>query len=497
MAFSLNPAAAVATRRNSFTAWGARANIPEQTCLRLLLLFVSILCVVQYGTVSVFGVLAPDLEVYYGLTKDQVDNLYQWMNFGACALSFIPGILYDKLGPSVVMVLATILGTLPVVLQLFWTEDFPAFLSTETGLTMCYVCFGLAASFFNVVGCFAPLQGFRKRDVGKVSAIVQVCLSLGLTFQTAVYSLIKGREQPIGGDYVNAYLIYVLLFNLVSGVLMFIVLQACKSIMDPPEELEAPLQVDERGATSPNTSFIGEEEEVISKKRAILRIARSPQFIFMSFFFLFPVGFSYSFLDVESDIAQQVPHHAVTASYLATDFGWINAFGRLITSFPLDYTNRFAYGGPFSYILASLIVFCVGNCFLVWPAANSAGSVELANELMALGYGGFMGMVPAALRLLFGTEFLGLIYGVLYFWVYLAVLGWGKVGEVPSSCVGVNCYHNYCLGGAVSTGLVTLLGVAMVHYEAKRRQDAEREKAVRRASRCSAELSRGSGVLLH
>ena len=36
-----------------------------------------------------------------------------------------------------------------------------------------YLLFGMAATFFNVVGCFAPLSAFSEANAGKVGALVQ------------------------------------------------------------------------------------------------------------------------------------------------------------------------------------------------------------------------------------------------------------------------------------------------------------------------------------
>ncbi|CAK0816367.1 unnamed protein product [Prorocentrum cordatum] len=173
--------------------------LPLFTVRRALLLSVCILGVVQYGLTTVFGVIAGDLEPYYGLTPEQGDELYAWMNFGSCALSFIPGLCYDRVGPAVAMAVGTLCGISPVVLQLMWTSTFPAFIGTMGGLSFSYMLFGFAASFYNVIGCFAPLEGFPKKDIGKVSAVVQVCLSLGLTVQTWAYTMLKQS----GGDYMG------------------------------------------------------------------------------------------------------------------------------------------------------------------------------------------------------------------------------------------------------------------------------------------------------
>lgn len=408
--------------------------------------------------VTVFGVIAPDLIKYYGLTQQQGDSLYGWMNFGSCALSFIPGICYDRLGPSAAMAVGTVFGVFPVALQLFWSTTFPECLGTMEGLIICYILFGLAASFYNVIGSFAPLAGFLPKDTGKVSAVVQVALSLGLSVQSTVFDGLKSA----GGDFIEAYLIYVLVFNLVCGVLMCAVLRACRPIFFP----EPP----ETAIVTAAESLLAPTPKSCSMSRFCTdnwRIVRSVEFAFMSVVFILPIGFSFSFMNVEGQIAEQA---VVEASFLARRFGFINAIGRILTSVPLDYTKCHPMGGVHTYIMAALAVFLAGILCLALPSEPGAGAVTTANSLMALGYGGMLGIVPMALRLIFGTENLGLIYGLLYFWVYIAVIIWGMLAVPAVGCVGVACYRPYCIGGSVGTVVTMLLGALFIWWEWRKRK---------------------------
>ncbi|CAJ1444508.1 unnamed protein product, partial [Effrenium voratum] len=53
-----------------------------------------------YGVVYVFAVIVDDMEPYYGLSSGAAGELFDMLNMGACALSFVPGILYDKMGAA-------------------------------------------------------------------------------------------------------------------------------------------------------------------------------------------------------------------------------------------------------------------------------------------------------------------------------------------------------------------------------------------------------------
>ena len=125
------------------------------------------------------------------------------------------------------MLLGTLIADFGIILQLIWTPDFPSFVSTMGGLSFCYICFGFAATFFNVIGSFAPLAVFPVQSVGLVSACVQVCMSLGMTIQTQAYYALKKD----GGDPIMRYLIYaVITFNVV-GLLMCVVFWLCRNLM--------------------------------------------------------------------------------------------------------------------------------------------------------------------------------------------------------------------------------------------------------------------------
>merc|ERR1719330_1521284 len=177
--------------------------LPEFAVHRSILLMACLIGVIQYGVVSVFGVVVDDFVPYYGLGHDAGNDLYAAMSFGACALSFIAGLSYDFLGATYTMALGTLLGALPLIAELDWSTLFPS-MATLTGLKISFLLFGTAESFFNTVSTFAPLEAFSKRDLGKVSAFVQVSMSLGVTIQSEVYSVLKTNCE----HFVTAYYTY-------------------------------------------------------------------------------------------------------------------------------------------------------------------------------------------------------------------------------------------------------------------------------------------------
>ncbi|CAE7454466.1 unnamed protein product [Symbiodinium sp. CCMP2456] len=385
--------------------------LPAYTFRRILLLVSCLLGVIQYGLVLTNGVSVSDFNDYYGLTEVQGKFLYSCLNFGACALSFIPGCV-----PT--MMLGTLIADFGIILQLVWTPDFPSFVSTMGGLSFCYICFGFAATFFNVIGSFAPLSVFPVQYVGQVSACVQVCMSLGMTIQTQAYYALKKS----GGDPIMRYLIYAIITFNVVGVLMCVVFWLCRNLM-------------EQSAA---------EEEAEDDRRSLWSSLKSSEFSYMMVLFCVAIGFSFSFLDCEGSLASEVN---VSSKELASVFGIVNAFGRLAVCIPLDWTRKHRWGGVYSYILASLIVYTLGMLLLAIPSSPDAATVRIANSLASFGYGGLLGIVPPALRLTFGTTHLGVIYGILYVAVAIFEPIWSFLFKKPEACEGVECYRLYTRRG--------------------------------------------------
>mmetsp|Transcript_49089 Transcript_49089/g.116923 ORF Transcript_49089/g.116923 Transcript_49089/m.116923 type:complete len:447 (-) Transcript_49089:342-1682(-) len=436
-------ALSVQPRQHSFISThlslGRALGYPAYTFRRLLVLVSCLLGVVQYGLVLTNGVSVSDFNDVYGLTEKEGDFLYGCMNFGACALSFVPGLFYDRLGCIATMLLGTFLADCGVILQLVWTPEWPEFLSTMAGLSFCYACFGFASTFFNVIGSFAPLAAFPVEYVGKISACVQVCMSLGITIQTQAYYMLK----KLGGDPVMNYLEYALVtFNLV-GILMCTVFYFSGRLLKQEED-------------SPNS----EEAKPLTK------CLYSVDFAFMSLLFCSAIGFSFSFLNCESRLAAEAN---VSGRELSSVFGVVNALGRLAVCVPLDFTRTHKWGGIYVYMFASLVVFTTGILLLALPEPN-ASMVRAANVLASLGYGGLLGIVPPALRILFGTGHLGVIYGLLYIGVAVFEPLWSMLFRKSDDCHGVDCYALYTRTSVVA--LLATLGAtwALLRHDQRRAQ---------------------------
>lgn len=425
---------------------GRALGYPAYTFRRLLVLVSCVLGVVQYGLVLTNGVTVSDFNEYYGLTTSEGDFLYGCMNFGACALSFVPGLIYDRLGCIPAMLLGTLLADCGVLLQLVWTPVWPDFVSTMGGLSFCYTCFGFASTFFNVIGSFAPLSAFPVEYVGKISACIQVCMSLGITIQTQAYYFLK----KCGGDPIMHYLEYALVsFNLV-GILMCTVFYFSSRLLKKSE-------IDE------------DEGTVTEREMSLSRCLCSVDFAYMFLLFCSAIGFSFSFLNCLGRLASEV---AVSGTELDSVFGLVNALGRLLVCLPLDYTRQYRWGGVYVYIFASLSVYTISMLILAIPASPTATMMRVANIFASLGYGGLLGIVPPALRITFGTQHLGMIYGLLYVGVAIFEPLWSLLFQKSPDCVGVECYDLYTRSSACAL-LITLLATWAVLRNHQHRSSRE------------------------
>ncbi|CAE8723227.1 unnamed protein product, partial [Polarella glacialis] len=82
-----------------YRSWSVKVGLPMNSLHLSILLMACLLGVIQYGIISIFGIVIDDeLEAYYHLDAGAGDQLYDIINIGSCAMSFLPGLIYDKFG---------------------------------------------------------------------------------------------------------------------------------------------------------------------------------------------------------------------------------------------------------------------------------------------------------------------------------------------------------------------------------------------------------------
>lgn len=398
-----------------------------------LLLMASVIGVVQYCIIIAEGQALDSITSYYNISKKDGDNLYSATNFGACAMSFVAGLMFDYWGPLRSCIVATIAGVLPPLFQLSWGAAVPGPSAMFT-LALCYMVFGFGSTTFNIVGCFAPLAGFSEGNIGKANLLVQVSISVGISYQSWAFDQARGDDET--ASFFPIYLAYIAAFTALTGLVSYSGLYAF--------------------CASANTATL--EPSCEPPHTSLLQQLRCWQFAWMSLLFSGSVAFGFSFLDYESKIATAVGYEM---GPLLKIFGLLDAVARVAVNSPLDYTKNYRFGGPIAFISISLFVFSAGLLWLVVPSSPGVWHLQVANALVALGYGGMMGMVTAALRLQFGTEHMGALCGVLYVMVSVAQPLWGLLTE-DADCFGVGCYRQYCAVGAATMVATAAAGLALL-----------------------------------
>merc|ERR1719261_1898427 len=150
-----------ALRRRSLSP---QVGLPAYSIRRVILLTVCMAGVLQYGLLLVWGVIRHDIVDYFKLSRREGTSLYDWSMVGSCGLSFIPGLVYDRLGPPLTMVIATICGILPLLgawMLGMHHNDSPRSSDIYYGLCVCQLFFGLSTWFFGLIGNIAPLVAFE------------------------------------------------------------------------------------------------------------------------------------------------------------------------------------------------------------------------------------------------------------------------------------------------------------------------------------------------
>merc|ERR550537_789151 len=173
---------------------------------------------------------------------------------------------------------------------------------------------------------------------------------------------------------------------------------------------------------------------------------------------MIPMAYQLSFLNFESHIASDA---GASTAAVGIVFGGVSAFGRLFVSVVSDYTCKHPLGGHATYMVLSLLTF--GLALFVIAVTEEAGpsTIHFANSLAAFGYGGLLGIIPPALRLEFGVEKLGFIYGFLWSLVGFTEPLWSSFVDIDS-CKGVDCFRAFLFVGVGAMALTALLGCLII-----------------------------------
>lgn len=194
----------------------------------------------------------------------------------------------------------------------------------------------------------------------------------------------------------------------------------------------------------------------------ILNLFKSNTFLFITVVYIFSMSFLISFLNFVGEIAVDA---GASATSVGVIFGIINACGRLLVSVGSDYTCRHPLGGHTTYMVLSLLTFGLG--LFVIAVAEDVGppTIHFVNAAAALGYGGLSGITPPLLRLEFGVEKLGFLYGFLWSAVGLSEPFWSRLVEIGTgTCEGLDCFRTFLFAGFGTMVLTALIGCLTIMH---------------------------------
>jgi hypothetical protein len=418
----------------------------SDTHYKLIVLIVCMIGYTCYGLVQGFGTFENKLAAWYTLTPAEAHWLYFALTLGDSGLSFIMGICLDRFGAWRTSLMGLMFGVVPLSINIASYAMDPSHRFMQRHTWMLYlqlVSEGFCASCLDILCSIAPLLVFSNQNAGKVSAALQVSKSLGMAINGAVEAAFF--QGDLGVLHRQIYILTLMLLFFLGAAALFWWGQ------DLIEHSE--VSADGNGKQSS-----GDQNEPPLRPLSCQEIVRMWDFWYIVFTFLVTVGFYYSFLEQEASIADTL---GVSSSAISVPFGIINAFTRVSGAVSFDCTRKYRFGGGLTYVVVSQVVFVGGLCLLLLPASPDSQRMYGANVMFAIGFGGTMGLIPPTLRISFGSQHLGKIYGGLFAGVAVSLPFWTALsGDAGSQ--GFVAYRRYLVGGCIGLSCMAASGLLLV-----------------------------------
>eukprot|EP00928_Gymnodinium_smaydae_P016036 TRINITY_DN15978_c0_g1_i1.p1 TRINITY_DN15978_c0_g1~~TRINITY_DN15978_c0_g1_i1.p1 ORF type:complete len:483 (+),score=61.83 TRINITY_DN15978_c0_g1_i1:48-1451(+) len=395
----------------------------------------SALSIMHYGFVQGYSVYKSDLQASWNLDEDQARRVYMAMNLGATVLSFLPGCVFDKYGTITTSAVGCVMTIGGLVIPIFFTSYHIVYFG--------FFMFGLGAGFFNFNSVLSVLKVFPQRWAGLGSAGILVCLALGNTMQSQIYfHYFKGNFM--------SFLTYMCSYSLASAV--FPVLATLGVEATPPSivEVERHESAASFGFEQPEAggsfasresatrvgsvisgpvemsrlgnSYCAESSEPISKSFAELMCSSS--FFFLVCVFGHCIALSFALMGDLDTMGRKVGFSEEEIAKFVSMSGIGAAVGKLLLATPSDACELLspAFGKDFFY-LVSHIMFTAGLALMAWSMETH---LWIGAFMVFVGYGGALGLGPGKIRVAFGSEYIGLMYGLLYEVTALTFVGWSE-----------------------------------------------------------------------
>lgn len=386
------------------------------------------------GVLYSWGVFASALrESGWTATQSQIPYMIACAVF---AVLMVPGgLIQDRLGPKLVLMLAAILTGLGFLLS--------GIFMSVLGLSLSFgVVFGTAMGFGYSTTTPAALKWFSSRRRGLISGIVVSGFGLaGIYIAPLTHYLIDrtGLSRT---------------FFILGAVFCFAIFVFRLIIINPPENYEPPEHQPRKNRKTANS----DKRTTISYNwRGMIR---TPQFILLWIMFLFGTFAGLLILGQLSNISQEQigmnPNEATVFVVVYAVFNWL---GRVMTGMISDRIGRKA---------SLVIIFMIqAVSFSVFAQLNSTLSLAAGTALVAFSFGGMLTSFPATTADYFGVRNMGINYGLVFTaWGVGGVLG-PFLGGVVRDLTGTYSVSYIvsavmCLLGAVLALLIRAPGAAAV-----------------------------------
>ena len=341
------------------------------------------------------------------------------ITFSICLL--IAGILQDRMGPRLILLLGTTLTGVGMIASSF--IDSPMMLNITFGIvTGAGIGFGYA--------CLSPsaMKWFHPSKKGMVCGIIAAGFGLAAIYLAPLTSMLIG-QMGIQSSF------------LILGIgILVIAVPLAATINNPPEGY----QPKQPHGTETKAQSSNQQNSDLDWKAML----KTPQFYSLWVMYAFAASVGLMVIGNITNIAS-VQANLPNAVYLASVLAIFNSGGRIAAGMLAD-----KIGGIRTLLLAFIIQ---GINMVLFAAFDSELTLVIGTAVTALGYGTLLAVFPTITAEFYGLKNYGTNYGVLY-------TSWGIGGAIGAAIVGFSMTsgEGYTLAYSISAalmGVCVLLGL--------------------------------------
>ncbi|HGS5806632.1 TPA: OFA family MFS transporter [Vibrio parahaemolyticus] len=335
------------------------------------------------------------------------------ITFSICLL--VAGILQDRMGPRMILILGTVLTGLGMIASGF--VDSPLMLNITFGvITGAGIGFGYA--------CLSPsaMKWFHASKKGMVNGIIAAGFGLA-----AIYL------APVTSALIDSMGIQTSFMVLGVGILAIAVPLAA-TINNPPADY-TPAEPKAKEGQAPKA--VKKSDDLTWKA-----MLKTPQFYSLWIMYAFAASVGLMIIGNITTIAS-VQANLPNAVYLASILAVFNSGGRVAAGMLAD-----KIGGVRTLLLAFVLQ---GVNMVLFATFDSEFTLIIGTAIAAVGYGTLLAVFPTLTAEFYGLKNYGTNYGVLY-------TAWGIGGAIGAAVVGISMTNGegYTLAYTISSAMMAV-----------------------------------------